>query len=408
MKFERALIRFMPAIGILLVVSAMLACSGPNLPATERVLADKLDAKVELDIVEIGITTATVTDPALSEIVTATPTRPNPDPSNTISPLPTATITPPNVSITSTDQVPPPTSPELFLPEAMKPGVSPATYVSDTCEYLENRWGSHKSHPGTVVVPIMFHSVVQPGRLINDSTSISMEDFEYFMATAKEMGFSTITTEELAGFLEHNQAIPQRSMILILDDRRPGVTELFMPYLEENDWTLTLGWIASDSTRDAVWETMTELASTGRLDVQSHGFNHIYVQDYLEVEQIEEEVFKPIEVIEARFGTTPLAHVWPGGNFNEIAIELAKEAGYKIGFTAYSRGPILFNWVPLGEPEMEMGEPLMLLPRFWSTAAVGALEEAVMVSESAQAHAKEARAAELAYYLYYCQPYGND
>lgn len=297
-----------------------------------------------------------------------------------------------------------PDPPELvvFTPDKMKLGVSPIPYLTDTCFYLDNRWGEGKSNPGTVVVPIMFHSVVKPGRVITDSTSISMEYFEHFMETAKKMGFSTITTEELVGFLEHNQAIPERSMLLILDDRRPGVTELFMDYLIENDWTLTLGWIATDTTRDSVWEQMTTMAETGRLDVQSHGYNHIYIQEYMTLEQIEEELYRSKEVIEARFGRSPIAYVWPGGNYTQSALVMADEAGYKIGFTAYSRGPILFNWIPLGQSEIAMNAPLMLLPRFWSTAAVQALEEAVMVSEAAKLAAEEVRDAELAYLSTYC------
>jgi peptidoglycan/xylan/chitin deacetylase (PgdA/CDA1 family) len=333
---------------------------------------------------------------------------PNPGSGSGNAPLPTASNTPTAAIVNKANHEPAPELPAQFIPDLMKPGVTPVDYLPNTCLYLENRWGPGKSAPGTIVVPIMFHSVVQPGRVINDTTSISMEYFEYFMDAAKNLGFSTITTQELVGFLEHNQAIPERSMILILDDRRPGVTELFMPYLEENDWTLTLGWIAADSTRDAVWETMTALADTGRLDVQSHGFNHLYIQDYLEPEQVEEELFKPIEVIEARFGTSPIAHVWPGGNFNAEAIALAGEAGYQIGFTAYSRGPILFNWVPLGEPEMAMEAPLMVLPRFWSTAAVQALEEAVNISEAAKAYARDSEQEEQAYYAYYCRPVGSE
>jgi len=376
-------------------------------------------------MLSLGLLSCSRAIPARSEAIPAERPRVRVVPvSGDESPIPTATHgveatpTTSSVSVLSTanpsgegrrvDHVPAPPM-ETFLPHSsIKPGVEPVSYLANPCFYLENRWGEGKSHPGTVVVPIMFHSVVQPGRLIADTTSITMAYFEYFMETAQDLGFSTITTDELVAFLEHNQSIPERSMILILDDRRPGVTELFMPYLEENDWTLTLGWIAADTTRASVWEMMTALAGTGRLDVQSHGFNHIYVQDYVDAAQIEEELVKPIEVIQARFGTTPLAHVWPGGNFNALSIALAGEAGYKIGFTAYSRGPILFNWVPLGEPELAMDAPLMVLPRFWSTGAVQALEEAVRVSEEAKAYATAMFDAEQAYYHDYCLPLGSE
>jgi peptidoglycan/xylan/chitin deacetylase (PgdA/CDA1 family) len=193
-------------------------------------------------------------------------------------------------------------------------------------------------------------------------------------------------------------------MILVLDDRRPGTVELFLPYLEENDWTLTLGWPTTAGTDAELWARMEAFAETGRLDVQSHGHNHIYIQDYTPVEEIEEEIYRPIEVIQEHFGTTPTAFVWPGGNFTELAVEMALEAGYEIGFTAYSRGPLMFNWIPLGEIEMTVNDPLMVLPRYWSSEAHLALEEAAAIGDAAKQAAEKAKREELLYYSLFCQP----
>jgi hypothetical protein len=232
---------------------------------------------------------------------------------------PTTTNTPTNSPQTSTftptmTQTPEPL--DAFSSSLLRPGITPFPYIEDVCEYLVNRWGEEKSDPGTIVVPFMFHSIAKPGREITDGTTMSMARFEYFMGRAKALGFSTITTQELIGFLYNNEKIPTRSMILILDDRRPGVTELFMPYLEEYDWTLTLAWPTTDATYDDLWERMEGLAESGRLDVQSHGHDHIYIQDYTPLEEIEEEIYQPIEVIQDHFGTTPEAIIWPGGNFS--------------------------------------------------------------------------------------------
>jgi len=315
------------------------------------------------------------------------------------------TLTP---TATPSPNIPTETPTQLVLRQfsfpQLNPGVVPVSYLDNTCQYLEARWAANKSKPGTIVVPIMFHSIAKPGREITDSTTISTAYFEYFMETAREMGFSTITVEELTGFLEENQVIPEKSMIMILDDRRPGVTELFMPYLEENDWTLTLAWPTTDNTSETLWEQMGSLAESGRLDIQSHGHDHIYIQDYTPEEEIEEEVFKSFEVIQSRFGNSPRAFVWPGGNFNALGIDLAREAGFDLGFTVHSRGPLMFNWIPLGEPEMAMADPLMVLPRYWSTAADVALEQALAVSFEAKQHAETVEAEELQYYQLYCQP----
>ena len=86
----------------------------------------------------------------------------------------------------------------------------------DTCQYLSNRWGEDKSEPGTIVVPVMYHSVRKSGRPLVDEMQVSQEYFEYTMDYAKKMGFETITTEELVGFLYNNEPIPTLSMILII------------------------------------------------------------------------------------------------------------------------------------------------------------------------------------------------
>jgi len=205
-------------------------------------------------------------DPIISESLTSeemstlTPTS-----SATKTALPTSTHTPTSVPPTSTltpTASPTPEPLEVFSSPHLRTGITPVTYIEDVCSYLENRWGADKSEPGTIVVPFMFHSIAKPGRTIRDNTTISMERFEYFMARAKELGFSTITTEELIGFLYENEKIPQRSMILIKDDRSAGVTELFMPYLEEFDWTLTLAWPTTDLTGDDLWDMITFISRT--------------------------------------------------------------------------------------------------------------------------------------------------
>jgi peptidoglycan/xylan/chitin deacetylase (PgdA/CDA1 family) len=373
MKFPRYLI----FVYLLLTVSC-------TLPSNQRIQQNLDEEPTRVSQADDGNSLPSITQaPSLT-----------PSPSATLEP--TLTVIPPTIT-------PPPPQILAFKPSDLRIGVEPVAYIDDPCFYLENRWGEGKSEPGTIVVPIMFHSVVKPGREITDPANISMEYFEFFMERAKALGFSTITTDELIDFLGENRKIPERSMILILDDQRPGVTELFMPYLEENNWTLTLAWPTYDGTRSSVWEQMETLAESGRLDVQSHGHNHIYIQDHTPLEMIEEEVYAPIEVISTHFGTTPRALIWPGGNYTEAAIQTALNAGFKVGFTVYSRGPLMYNWIPLGEAEREMSDPLMVLPRAWSMGADLYLEKAMSIGEAARLEAEQQKASELQYLSTYCQ-----
>ena len=337
------------------------------------------------------------------EVIQPTATMPATD---TATPTATSTHTPmPTLTPTSTMTpmiTPTPWAINYFSPVSKRPGVENVHYIADTCQYLGARWDEQKSSPGTIVVPIMFHSVAQPGRIITDDTTISMNTFLAFMDYAKELGYQTITTKQLSAFLTDNAWIPELSMMLILDDRRPGVAELFLPYLEENQWTLTLGWISAYNTAD-IWSEMEGYAASGHLDVQSHGYNHVYIQDYTDEDVIREELNKPKELIEAHFGTIPSAYIWPGGNFTQTAVDLAEEAGMVLGFTAYSRGALMYNTIPLGEDERQISNPLMVLPRFWSTAAFDALDEGIRVSQAAKTEAELSRESQLQWLNLFCE-----
>lgn len=251
-------------------------------------------------------------------------------------------------------------------------------------------------------MPIMFHSIVKSGRDVTANWDISEEQFRVFVQRAEDLGFETITTAELDAFLQHNAPIPPRSMILIVDDRRPGVVrEYFLPVLEENGWKVTLGWIVAD-TRPSLWAEMERMNASGLLDIQSHGYWHRYIGQDTPEEQVQEEILDPIPVLEEHFGQRPLAFIWPGGNFSPLAVQTALRAGYQLGFSSYSRGPLMFNWIPLGEPEKAINYPPIVLPRFWSTAGSLALDQAIHFAEEAIQYARDNAQAEQDWYSANC------
>jgi hypothetical protein len=285
----------------------------------------------------------------------------------------------------------------------LRPDVEPVSYVADTCEYLRLRWAEGSSPPGTVVVPIMFHSIVQPGTKITDPKEITMEQFAAFVQYAQYLGFETITTAQLINFLYLNAPIPPRSMILIVDDRRRACCASISCGAEANDWTVTPAYIADPNSFEWAWEWMERLYESGRLDVQSHGYTgQLYIIPETPIEQIQNEIWNSTSVLEERFGQRPLAFIWPGGNFTALSVQVARQDGYQLGFTAYSRGPLLFNWIPLGAEEQAAGDPLMVLPRAWSNSANVNLDEAVKVSEQAAAFAQQNYRAEMGWYEQYC------
>ena len=351
-----------------------------------------------------GTITQTATNTNLQNfftpVHTATKTLPINTPTSTSTVTRTATATP-----TATTK---PFDFGFFDSGRLLSDVSPKNYIENQCAYLMTRWEPGKSSPGTIVVPVMFHSIRQQGRPVTDPLTVSHDYFIASMDHAKKLGFETITVQELTGFLKNNDPIPPRSMILIVDDRRPGVVrDHFLPVLEENNWTVTLAYITGVAA-DWEWKELESLNSSGRLDVQAHGFLHngsTYFTDQTPPDVIDQEVYNPIPLITQHFGKRPTAFIWPGGNFTLASIKVVHEAGYKLGFTAFSRGPLMFNWIPLGGPEIAMDDPLMVLPRYWSTNMYASLDEAVEISSQAATFAKNNRANEYRWYDAFCPGY---
>jgi hypothetical protein len=338
--------------------------------------------------------------PSATRTASQTPTDTQP-PTRTVTPSPSTTAT-----RTTTPSLTPTLAPlATFNTRLLRPGVLPQTYLADNCSYLQKRWSTQGSQPGTVVVPIMFHSIAEDGtHLADPNKDISGEQFQAFVEYAHYLGFETISTGELLNFLTNNAPIPQRSMMIIVDDRRPGtIREWIMPVLEQYDWTVTSAYIADPNDMQFAWDMMDELYTTGRMDVQSHGYSgQLYIVAETPREQIQNEIWKSTAVLEQHFGKRPIAFIWPGGNFSQLSVQIARQGGYELGFSAYSRGPLMFDWVPLGEEEQAVNDPLMVLPRAWSSAANVNLDEAVKIGEQAAAFAEANFSVEADWYHTYC------
>ncbi|HSB01080.1 MAG TPA: hypothetical protein VLE49_10550, partial [Anaerolineales bacterium] len=121
-----------------------------------------------------------------------------------------------------------------------------------------------------------------------------------------------------------------------------------------------------------------------------------------------------MENMQKYFKKTPIAIIWPGGNFGVRPVQFARKFGYKLGFTINPRGPIMYNWVPQadavdpGRPaylaEGPAADPLMTLPRYWDTDVRGHLDVVRNIGNEAAGYAQQNKATELEYYDIMCAP----
>jgi hypothetical protein len=337
-------------------------------------------------------------------------------PTTTSQPTGTATASPTETLIpTATAIRTPPVLPVVFQTGELNPLDPPRTYISEACQYLKDKWTSTNSAPGTVLMPIMFHSISKEGE--TNANQVSLKDFSILMRDLKSQEFEAVTMQQAADFLNHNAKIPPRSVLLIVDDRHYAqyFNEFFRQYHEEWGWPVVNAFISHPDTLQIIWDENTALEQEGWVDHQAHGVIHnIPINPGSSDEYILGELQGSIAAFQQHFGKTPIAFVWPGGGFTPRAAELASQTGYQLGFTVNPRGPVMYNWIPLGEsadpnrpyfmPEGQVQNPLMVLPRYWDTDADKHIDTVRRIGQEGAKYADAAKATELEYYDIVCAP----
>ena len=324
--------------------------------------------------------------------------------------IPSETPIPPATEIRT-----PPALPSTFVAGQLNPLDTPHTYVQDTCQYLYDKWNSNNAAPGTVVMVVMFHGIVKDP-VAQDAEDITAQDFKQLMDDLKEQSFEAINMTQMADFIDHNAKIPLRSVLLISDDRHQGAyfNDHFRPFRDQWGWHVVNGWISfEDGPRALSLEDNIALEAEGWVDHQSHGYIHnINMSDSSTDEFIKTEFEKSIADLQANFNKTPIAIIWPGGNFGTRPVQIARQHGFRLGFTINPRGPIMYNWVPLADqpdpgrpaflPEGYVNDPRMVLPRYWPYQVQANLDAVRNIGNDAAVYAEQNKTVELEYYDIMC------
>lgn len=328
----------------------------------------------------------------------------------------TAAVHPPTETpvVAATAPQTPPALAATFTTNLLDATSTPHTYIQDSCEYLKEKWSSQNSAPGTVVMVIMFHTISKD--VATAANEISNQDFQKLMNDLHDAGFQAIYMQELSDFLYSNVKIPPRSVLLVQDDRHfaTNFTDHFLPYYQKWGWPVVNGWISTPLSSADLWQQQVDLAAQGWVDYEAHGVQHLPIDSTSSDSYILGELQGSIDAFKQHFNKTPIAFIWPGGGFTPHAVQLARSAGYKLGFTVNPRGPLMYNWIPLADqadaahplaiPEGPVNDPLMVLPRYWDTDARAHLDTVRQIGNAAAAYEEQQKPNEIAYYNIVCAP----
>lgn len=148
-------------------------------------------------------------------------------------------------------------------------------------------------------VPIlMYHEFVTQKDLDEgvafDEYAIWYDEFESDLIWLRDHGYTTITTKELVDYLNGSGTMPEKPVILTIDDGKLGVYKNAWPLLQKYDMTASLAVIGyridaatnnpesrtTDEAPYCTWEEIGEMSDSGAIEIISHTYGlHVYSHD---------------------------------------------------------------------------------------------------------------------------------
>ncbi|MDO9300677.1 MAG: hypothetical protein Q7T89_04800, partial [Anaerolineales bacterium] len=184
-------------------------------------------------------------------------------------------------------------------------------------------------------------------------------------------------------------------------------------------WPVVNGWVSDPKTPESLWQENITLENESWVDHQAQGVTPgTVLSDDSSKIVISRELKGSLTAFAEQYAKKPVAFIWPGGGFGQRPVEAARQLGFQLGFTTNSRGPVMYNWVPLAAefdparptyiPEGSIKDPLMTLPRYSPDQILDAIDLVRITGNEARAFAEANKAAEFEYYDSVCKPiYGK-
>jgi hypothetical protein len=311
-----------------------------------------------------------------------------------------------------------PALPASFQSRYSSPLDTPHTYIQDSCQYVVNKWNRLNAEPGTVVMILMLRNIITTltENRTNDG-NVDINDLREILDQLKFQGFTAINTKQFLAFMERNVKIPPRSVLIIQDGNHDleNYNKAFGEYWTKWKWPVVNGWVSQANMPDEMWTENIALEYEGLVDHQAQGVTDgTMLSDDSSKVVIARELKGSLTPFEEQYRKNPIAIIWPNGGFGQRPVTAARLLDYQLGFTANSRGPVMYNWVPLADdfdperpyfiPEGAIKDPLMTLPRYWPHEALNAIDQVRITGNEARAYAEENKSAEFEYYRVICEP----
>lgn len=209
--------------------------------------------------------------------------------------------------------------------------------------------------PAKTPLPIvMYHQIAKsPSRA--GAYCVTLGELENDLKYIKECGYTTITVSELIDHVENGAPLPEKPIMVTIDDGFETVYKYLLPLLQELDMKAVASVVGaftdlytesgdhSLSYSHMNWEEVSELANGNTIEIQNHSYNLHKVNDHGrngakkvngESEQeyaefLSADVGKMQEELQEHTGKKAIAFAYPFGSYSEESPEVLKNMGFK-------------------------------------------------------------------------------
>lgn len=164
--------------------------------------------------------------------------------------------------------------------------------------------------------------------------TLSASEFEAQINYLQREGYTAISPDQLADYLKYGKTLPPNPVLITFDDGYKDNYRVAYPILRKYHFTATIFLITdfvSHYGKYLTWNQIQEMSDYG-LSFEDHTLSHILLPKASD-EEINKQLVKSKEALEWRLGKKVEYLAYPGGEYDQRVIQLAKDAGYRAAFT---------------------------------------------------------------------------
>lgn len=195
-----------------------------------------------------------------------------------------------------------------------------------------DRLEAESKNPTSVPI-LMYHFFTQPGTVGPDRNWLDIKAFESHLQMFKDNGITPITLEQYDMWYQNKGVIPEKSILITIDDGQPGTVDLAAPLLDKYGYTAVSFEITS------MWKNYDVKKNTKSLELASHtndmhrgfceGITRAGIMQCTEVQAGIDDLITSNQIIEEE--ATMFCYPFGGTQGNAYAI--VQGAGFKYATT---------------------------------------------------------------------------